>query len=727
MTLLHLIKERKSSILMTFQVALREWLTEDALVFGYLLKVLLASLLAMWLSLRFELDQPRTAMLTVAIVMQSRSGMVFAKSYYRLLGTLAGVIVSLILVALFAQERVLFLLSMALWIGLCTAGSMVYRNHQSYGFVLAGYTLCIVGLPATISPELTFNIATTRISEIIIGLICATMISDLVFPQRLWSDIQDKLRQRFSDFSDLLRTTAQNSTSTKNSKQVLLRFISDIYSLESFRASSIMENDRANRSHLRINEMNNEFMAVATTFHALEELMRRQESNGHPEVGTLLTTMLQQLSKAITLDGNNARNEQEAALVASQLKSLSNLFTQSAAINRVQLPQGLSARELLDFETGAELMQRLAHELHTYATTYSSISYSANKSDSSGTRTPPKLETHFDPIVVAMAGVRGTLTLGIMTALWLLTDWRSGIEAITIGVITSTLFATLPSPSKTIMQFMTGAIIGTISAYICNFHLLIQAQGFWMLALAVTPTIIFSSWLTTKPSIAAVGSGIFIVFLMHIGFNSTYSANPVTFINDSIADLLAVLVSGVMYSLIDINSSQWSRRRVATALRRLVITACRSPLVMRRTQLENAAFDLVQRAGSTQDIAEKRDKLVIDWLLSTLEIGHSVIALRELKLEIGQPYFSELLFASLESIALLHELPCEARRIKALQAIDNAIENLSPEITSVIAIPAVTYDFRRQALPMLHFIHSVLLDKKSVFFHSGGNKQCRVK
>lgn len=714
MSVLHLIKSRKSKQLMTCSAALSEWLKEDAPVFGYLLKVLLASLFAMWLSLKFELDQPRTAMLTVAIVMQSRSGMVFAKSYYRLLGTLVGITVSLVLVALFAQERVLFLLSMALWIGLCTAGSMVYRNHQSYGFVLAGYTLCIVGLPAAISPELTFNIAVTRISEILIGLICATMVSDLVFPQRLWDVIQAKVRQRFSDFSDLLRTTAQSSASTKSSKQVLLRFIGDIYSLESFRASAIMENDGAKHNRIRISEMNKEFMAVATTFHALEELLRRQRNNGHPEVGASLATMYLQLSEAISLNGNSARNEQEAALVTNQLATFSNSFTQNMTFYRMQLPQNLSERELLDFETGAELLQRLAHELHAYAATYASINRSENKLSSSETLATPKLEMHFDAIAVALAGVRGTLTLGIMTALWLLTDWRSGIEAITIGVITSTLFATSPSPNKTIKQFMIGAIIGTVSAYICNFHLLTQAQGFWMLALAVTPTIIFATWLTTKPSIAVVGSGIFIVFLMHIGFNSTYNANPVTFLNDAIADLLAVLVSGVMYGLIDISSSQWSRRRIATTLRGLVVKACKSPLIMKRVQLENAAFDLVQRAGSAQRIAEEQDRLVIDWLLSTLEIGHAVIALRELKPEINHPYFSDLLLTSLEAIAVLHETPTEALRIKALHAIDNAIENLTLDISNDIAMPEAAHALRRQALSMLHFIHSALLDEESV-------------
>lgn len=712
MNLMHSIHVKRSRLLITLQSATRDWIREDAPILGYLLKVLLASLFAMWLSLKFELDQPRTAMLTVAIVMQSRSGMVFAKSYYRLLGTSVGILISLILVALFAQERVLFLLSMAIWIGLCTAGSMVYRNHQSYGFVLAGYTLCIVGLPAAVTPELTFNIAVTRISEILIGLISATMVSDLIFPQRVWDLIQVKVRERFSDFCDLLRTTVQNADGSKHSKQVLLRFIGDIYSLESFRASAIMENDGAKQNRLRISEMNSEFMTVSTTFHALEELLRRQKSNGHPDVGSALLALYGHLSNAVTLSGKSARNEHEAIVIANQLSAYSNDFTLHLSAHRMLLPQNINERTLLDFETGAELLQRLADELNAYALTYSSLSNDDAKSAPKEMLAAPKLAMHFDPVAVALAGVRGALTLSIMTALWLFTDWRSGVEAITIGVITSTLFATSASPSRTIKQFMIGAIIGTIAAYICNFHLLTQAQGFWMLALAVTPTILFASWITTKPTIAVVGSGIFIVFLMHTGFNSGYNANPVTFINDAIADLLAVFVSSLMYGLIDISSSKWSRQRIANSLRGLIVTACRSR--MQRSQLENAAFDLAQRAGSAQRIAEEQDRLVIDWLLSTLEIGHAVIVLRELGSEVAHPYFSEQLTTSLESIAELYAAPSEALRMKALFAIDNAIEQLSTDTSTALAIHESGAALGRQMLTSLHFIHSALLDKESV-------------
>ncbi len=682
------------------RAAWREWRTVDAPVIGYLFKVLLACLLALWLSLRFELEQPRTAMLTVAIVMQPRAGMVFAKSYYRLLGTLVGVLISFVLVALFAQERVLFLLCMAVWIGLCTAGSVIYRNHQSYAFVLAGYTLCIVGLPATVTPELTFDIGVTRISEILIGLLCATAVSDLVFPQRMWDVMLAAVRRRFKDFSDLLRAPV----SGRGAQPALLRFFGDIYSLESFRASTILENDESRRQRLRLSLMDHEFMQASTSLHALEQLLRRCQ----PQVGEALLALCRQLGETLTLDGRSARNEQEASLIVSRLAALRGGIVQKVTVSRRALPQNLDAEARLDFDTGVELLQRLVQELHAYAMTYAALAHGAPESRASTTL--PRAEVHFDPVGVVLAGVRGALTLGIMTAVWIFTDWRSGIEAITIGVVTSTIFATAPSPQRVIRQFMIGAIIGTVLAFICNFYWLTQAQGFWMLALAVAPPILLAAWLTTRPTVAVVGSGLFIVFLLHSGFNGTYSANPVVFANDAIADLLAVLLSGIMYGLIDISSSGWSRRRIITALRRLVVAACREPLALRRARLEAAARDLVQRAGSAQRLAEEQDRAVIDWLLHTLEIGHAVIALREQLAALDRPLLAEPVRQGLEAVAELHVRPSAARRTAAVAALDLALAGLDQDAARLGLAQAARHEMRT----MLHFIRSALLDEASI-------------
>lgn len=707
--------------------AWREWLSEDAPVIGYMLKVLLACLLAMWLSLRFELDQPRTAMLTVAIVMQLRSGMVFAKSYYRLIGTLVGVVVSFILVALFAQERVPFLLYMALWIGLCTAGSMIYRNHQSYAFVLAGYTLCIVGLPATLAPGQTFNIGITRISEILIGLFSATLVSDLIFPQRMWNMMLTSVRRRFSDFSDLLRTAAVNSVtalpsgaaSKTASEPALLRFIGDIFRLETFRASAVMENDASRQNRLHLSQMNNEFMQVSTSFHAFEQLLKRQSRQGRPDIGEALFGIYRQLADSVSLDGRSARNEHEAMQVSRQLSDYRNRFAQTAADARKKLAHTRSDRDRIELDTGIELLERLSDELYAYAKTYSAFAAPKDRKTLINlNQQAPRQEMHFDTLAVALAGLRGALALAILSAVWILTDWRSGIEAITLGVITSTLFATSPSPGHTVRQFFIGAVLGTILAYFCNFHWLTQAQGFLMLAIAVSPGIIMAAWLTTRPSTAVIGSGMFMVYLMHIGFNSTYSANPVIFMNDAIADLLAVLLSGVLFSLIDLSNSRWSKLRTAQSLRQLVVSACRDTLPFRRARLENAARDLVQRAGSAQRIAEAQDQVIVDWLLSTLEIGHAVIALREYLQEMHDSIVPPTMLRCLDAIADLYDNPSPENRQDAIHSIDAAMQHLTTDAMRLVLMQST----RHKLMTMLHFIHSALLDEESVLSATAINR-----
>ncbi|ACT48567.1 FUSC family protein [Methylotenera mobilis] len=707
--LANLITNRKERDLVVVQAAWREWLSEDAPIIAYIFKVLLACLLAMWLSLRFELDQPRTAMMTVAIVMQFRSGMVFAKSYYRFLGTSVGILVSFLLVALFAQERVLFLVCMGVWIGLCTAGSMIFRNYQSYAFVLAGYTLCIVGLPSTITPELTFNIGVTRISEILIGLICATLVSDLIFPQRMWNVMLAAVRRRFKDFSDLLQSTAVQPVASTTSTPTLLRFLGDIFSLETFQASAGMENDKSRLHRQKLSRMNHEFMEVSTSFHAFEQLLRRQHNIAQPQVSVALQRVYQSLGAAIMVEGRSAQTEQEAKVVSRQLSVFRNQFSANIHAERAQLTHDIGTSERLDFETGCELLQRLTDELYVYTSTYASLAV-AQSSEVAPTETAPKLEMHFDPLAVTLAGIRGTLSLAILSALWILTDWRSGVEAITLGVISSTLFATTPSPTRTIKNFMIGAIIGTLLAYFCNFHLLTQAHGFWMLAVAVAPGIIIAAWFTTRPATAIVGAGVFMVYLMHIGFNSAYNSNPVTFINDAIADLLAVLISGIMYGLIDLSGSRWSRQRIAKSLRNLVVVACRDTVSLRRGRLETGARELVQRAGSAQRVGDKEDRVVIEWLLSTLEIGHAVIALREYMQVVEHPYISNLLSMSLESVAQLYDAPSEANRLQAVNTINHAIAEISLAYIDL----GLSQSSQHQITVMLHFIRSALLDEESV-------------
>jgi uncharacterized membrane protein YccC len=146
-----------------------------ALVFGLRLSasVCLALYLAFWL----QLDSAYWAGTSAAIVCQPSLGASLRKGWFRLIGTVLGALIIVILTACFVQNRGAFLIALALWGAGCTLVATLLRNFASYAAALAGYTAAIIAsaeLGATGGPDAqVFMLAVYRASEISIGIVCA--------------------------------------------------------------------------------------------------------------------------------------------------------------------------------------------------------------------------------------------------------------------------------------------------------------------------------------------------------------------------------------------------------------------------------------------------------------------------------------------------------------------------------------------------------------------------
>ena len=175
-------------------ITLQALLAPNLPALQFAIKTLLGGGVALWLALRWGLEQPAWALMTAFIVAQPLSGMVLQKGLARLLGTLVGTLMSVLFMGLFAQTPWLFLLALALWLGLCTASSTLLRSAWSYSFVLAGYTVAIIALPAISHPLGIFDQAVARCTEISLGIICATASSALLWPLRVERQLADQAR-----------------------------------------------------------------------------------------------------------------------------------------------------------------------------------------------------------------------------------------------------------------------------------------------------------------------------------------------------------------------------------------------------------------------------------------------------------------------------------------------------------------------------------------------------
>jgi uncharacterized membrane protein YccC len=202
-------------------------------------KTTVSGLIALLVAFTLNLDQPQWALLTVFIVSQpQQSGLVLAKSFYRIVGTVAGAAVALLLVALFAQESVLFLGALALWVGMCAFGSQYARNLAAYGFVLSGYTAAIVGIPGALDAGSAFYIATGRVTEVCLGIFVAATINRVVLPSSLAAALWQSVAEIRLALADHVAAVLDCGDAAKSSAAL----VSKAFAIENERASAIFEN-----------------------------------------------------------------------------------------------------------------------------------------------------------------------------------------------------------------------------------------------------------------------------------------------------------------------------------------------------------------------------------------------------------------------------------------------------------------------------------------------------
>jgi uncharacterized membrane protein YccC len=193
----------------------RDWLLKKPAWFDhqtavgliFAVKTFAASLLALYIAFWAGLDDPRWAFLTVYIVSQPDSALVLAKSFYRILGTIAGLLVSIALVFAVSQYGELFVAALAVWICFCNFAARTVRNFASYGFQLAGYTVAIIGIPAALQPTGAYPLVVARFTEILLGIVCAALVSRLILLRELSPKLLELVRalaRRAESFATVL-------------------------------------------------------------------------------------------------------------------------------------------------------------------------------------------------------------------------------------------------------------------------------------------------------------------------------------------------------------------------------------------------------------------------------------------------------------------------------------------------------------------------------------------
>lgn len=652
-----------------WQRTLYEWLTVDAPVVIYMAKAILAALLALWISMTLNLPDPRTAIFTVFIVMQPQSGLVFSKSYYRVLGTIAGVGMSLVIMGMFAQDPMWFIAFFAFWIGLTTAAGFKYRNFQFYGFVLAGYTMCIVALPVIETPLEVFDIAVSRFSEVVVGIMSATVISDIIFPRRLLDSLISSEQERFHNVLSTLSDPQSVFAEFDETNPAVTRFSSGVVGLNAVRINSSFESGSDRREQQHYAHLNHEYMNLSTTFHSLKSINATIKEGEKTELLSALERLYEPIASAL-------KTRPDTVLTPDDLNRV--LVELLEAKNRVQKRyeyERLAFEHEDEFTSAAYLIIRLLNELHNHCATYLSLlKHRLSGNASRELSRMVRFSTHTDNVLVGLAALRGSGVLLISMLFWIWTAWPYATLSITMAVVIGLLLGTLPSPLDGVKDFFKGSVIALIVAAVYDFYIIpAYTSDLLTLGLLLAPTLAFIGWMTTRPKLAIFSFGFVFMFMSQCALDPFYKIEPTKFLESSLAALIGILFGGLAYILINFWSCSLTQRRVAKILRRQIVRLSIGALNVERSALESTGRDLVQQFSTQGRLNMRSSRLVFEWLLATLEIGRAILAIRRSIQRLYPHYRHPHIAGALESIKSYFESPTESFREALLMDLKETI------------------------------------------------------
>lgn len=623
--------QNTKGVLLPFSLkrVLQEWLVIDAPVLTYMAKATFAGLLALVISMTLTLPDPRTAIFTSFLVMQPQSGLVFSKSYYRVLGTIAGVGVSLLMVGLFAQDSVWFIAFFAIWIGICTAAGLKYRNFQSYGFILGGYTVCIVVLPVIEMPLEIFDIAVSRFSEVIIGIMSATLVSDMLFPRKLSNSLLASERERFSN---MISALADNLSlfDVKGDAQSNVAGFSGVVGLHAVRINSSFESgaDRKNRQHS--GQLNQEYMNLSTTYHSLRNILISIDSHAQKEVLEALERVYEPIARVLKGFPLTPVTVEELEVAVVELLELKEELEICLLKEQNALALSVDDDSYDAFTAASGLIVRLLNELHIHHVTYLSfLKHRLSGKVSREFSRVVRFSTHTDNVLVALAALRGSGVLLATMMFWILSGWPYATLTVTLAVVLGLLIGTLPSPLDAVKNFFKGGVTGVIMAAVYNFYIIPEmTSDILTLSLVLVPILAIVAWWTTQPKWSGFALGFIFLFMYQCSLDPYYRVDATVFLESSLAYLIGIVFAGTAYLLVNFWSCSLTQQRVAKILRRQIVSLCSGAITVQRSSLESTGRDLVQQFSTHGRLNVRSSRLVFEWLLSTLEIGRGVITIR---------------------------------------------------------------------------------------------------
>ena len=511
-----------------------------------------AVLMALYIAFASDLERPYWAMFTVFIVANPLTGAVRSKTVFRLLGTVTGAAMALLLIPPLVDAPVLLSLAISLWIGLCLYISLQDRRPRSYAFVLASYTAAIVGFSVVNTPNAIFDTAVARVEEISVGLVCGAVAHSVIFPQNVLEGLSERIDRTLRRSGTwITEALAATQSSDLEGQQQLSKLVSDLqilYEHVSFETSDVPRNPSL------VQALQDRLALILPRLSSVQGALAALSSAGPLTPSTLQAIQaVSQWARAI----HGARGALPSEVDREVRSALARLTAESED----------------NAEWSSLLKRTIATQLEELLTELSDAVWLADALKSPyGTSVPgPRLEPPSRRTLVAdrglalrsaFAATAGTL---IACALWIEGSWPEGAVAAQFAAIGCTLFATVDNPPKVLFVGIVGVLLALPVAALYEFAIFPRIDGFASLALVLTPVLLLFSWMQSSERLAIMGFLLAISFAGGLALQESYRPDFASFVNTNTAEIAGLAIAAVVSLIFTTIDPVWNAKRISRA------------------------------------------------------------------------------------------------------------------------------------------------------------------
>lgn len=582
-------------------------LCSDGQAMIYAAKSFAAAMLAYYLALSIGLQRPSWAIITVYIVSQTSAGASLSRSVYRLVGTVVGAAATVIIVPTFVNQPILCSVVLALWIAGSLCLSLLERTPRGYAFLLAGYTASLIGFPAVSAPGTIFDLAVTRVEEIVIGILCAGLIHRFVLPVRIAGRFNSTLAQT-------LATARQRIADTLAGKPVAAETLRLALSLQFLQGINhhLPWDDGLSVPHRQARKAIHDRLARLLIVNG--ELYDRLQRSGPPpdDLQALLAeaeawlTGPQAARSAPSADGLLSRCERLIVRYAADAQTMDEALWLSLA------------RHLAEAIRLLQESERLAKAVYRRRSPALPPDAGAAKGYVFHRDPLSALRTSFGAFVIILSGC----------LIWIGSAWPDGGTAVSILGVCCSLFASFDAPAAHLVKYLIGCVWGVLFSLLYSFVLLPQVNEFALLAAVLAPVYLLAGSLQARPATTFMAMGITLTLPILCELGASYRGDFATAINTALALFIAVGYAAFGMRLLQTVQAETAIRRLLTLCQRDIRRAARGRLAHNAHRWTNLMIDrtalLLPRLPQSGPAAGQ----LLDKMLRDIRTGLAVIHLR---------------------------------------------------------------------------------------------------